>query len=1044
MLRFLTVSIVVRGISKRATVFWEIGLLGLLATVLLVSSSELTTQAQKYPPQGITGSSVDWIEASTLPSGSPERINANRVALLTNGKYRCTGFLVGPDLIMTNAHCTNDVPGTIAIFNYENGVDPSQFEAFRCDTLVRRDSLIDAALLRCQAGPIGSSTPVLPGIHRGRGFINLEDFSELSDGDDIYVIHQNCVDGSLTTPPFTNDSCIPNKKLSRGDLLRYYCPNAGNLAGDGFFFRLFHNADTLGGSSGSPIFSASTHKIVGIHRCCGLGDGTAPAEGNNATRASRLLEFVNSINLRLVDIFLIVDLSGSFADDLETFKTQAAGIVHFINGLKSIGVSPRVGLAKFEDYPIAPFGSADYGDKAYERLIDLVDPAQDSDGDGTSDILEVIQGLFTRYGGDWPQSQYAALFQAATGQGQDVNGDGDTNDVADIPPCQQANFRPNALKITMLWTDAPFHNPGDPGTIPYPGPSREATIAAQRGLTLPIFLEQGASGGEGIRVIGISSGGGGASELQYIAQATGAVAGSGGVDCDGDGSIDIPEGAPLVCGIASDGTGIGEAIESTIESIFESADLSVLKTDSPDPVNSGSNLTYTLSVANNGPGDATGVTVTDILPAGVTFVSATSSQGTCSHASGTVTCNLGTLSSGAAATITIVVIPNTPGTITNTATAVASESDPNTGNNTATAETTVSVAGPPNDNFANAQVVAGNMGSVTGSNIGATKEPCEPNHYGIPGGASVWYRWTAPIGGNATFDTFGSNFDTVLAVYTGNNLCSLTHIASSDDDPLGGLQSRVSFNAVAGTTYHIAVDGFGGFSSPGAASASKGKISTAAVAMGDIVLNWSMCPGVTVTSSPKKVTYKPTPTRPSKKTITVRVVNKSGGTRVVTNIVPLLEEPFIVTSIRPTLPKAIPNRRTQSFTVYTEVPAGWPPVTATQPYFVTVLDCGAFTTASEPQLLVPLQVHDVQLESQGGQVRVEATGVGIASVRLQLYDLAGRLMLNKESQGDTLTLPFKTLQGRALANGVYLYVVRVRGFDGQEYVSAVRKLVIVR
>jgi hypothetical protein len=363
-------------------------------------------------------------------------------------------------------------------------------------------------------------------------------------------------------------------------------------------------------------------------------------------------------------------------------------------------------------------------------------------------------------------------------------------------------------------------------------------------------------------------------------------------------------------------------------------------------------------------------------------------------------------------------------------------------NKTVTA--TFNILGPANDNFANAQDISGDSGSITGSNVGATKEPCEPNHHNIPGGASVWYRWTAPIGGNATFDTFGSNFDTVLAVYTGDNLCSLTYIASSDDDPLGGLQSRVSFNAVAGTTYHIAVDGFGGFSSPGAASASKGKISTAAVAMGDIVLNWSMCPGVTVTSSPKKVTYKPTPTRPSKKTITVRVVNKSGGTRVVTNIVPLLEEPFIVTSIRPTLPKAIPNRRTQSFTVYTEVPAGWPPVTATQPYFVTVLDCGAFTTASEPQLLVPLQVHDVQVESQGGQVRVEATGVGIASVRLQLYDLAGRLMLNKESQGDTLTLPFKTLQGRALANGVYLYVVRVQGFDGREYVSEVRKLVIMR
>jgi hypothetical protein len=351
---------------------------------------------------------------------------------------------------------------------------------------------------------------------------------------------------------------------------------------------------------------------------------------------------------------------------------------------------------------------------------------------------------------------------------------------------------------------------------------------------------------------------------------------------------------------------------------------------------------------------------------------------------------------------------------------------------------------PPNDNFANAQVISGNSGSVTGSNVGATKEPCEPNHHNIPGGASVWYRWTAPVEGSVTFDTFGSNFDTVLAVYTGNNLCSLTHIASSDDDPLGGLQSRVSFNAVAGTTYHIAVDGFGGFSSPGAASASKGKISTAAVAMGDIVLNWSMCPGVTVTSSPKKVTYKPTPTRPSKKTITVRVTNKSGETRRVIGFILLPEEPFIVTTIRPTTPTAIPNRRTQSFTVYTEVPAGWPPVTATQPYFITVLDCGAFTTASEPQLLVPLQVHDIQVEPQGGQLRVEATGVGIASVRLQLYDLAGRLMLNKESQGDTLTLPFKTLQGRALANGVYLSVVRVRGLDGREYVSEVRKLVILR
>ncbi|MEM4217584.1 MAG: hypothetical protein QXZ09_06145 [Candidatus Methanomethylicaceae archaeon] len=353
--------------------------------------------------------------------------------------------------------------------------------------------------------------------------------------------------------------------------------------------------------------------------------------------------------------------------------------------------------------------------------------------------------------------------------------------------------------------------------------------------------------------------------------------------------------------------------------------------------------------------------------------------------------------------------------------------------------------GPLNDNFSNAQVISGSAGTVTGSNVGATKEPCEPNHYNIPGGASVWYRWTAPASGNATFDTFGSDFDTILAVYTGDNLCNLAHVAGNDDWG-GGWQSQVIFYAVAGTTYHIAVDGYGGFgSSTVLNSPSTDKVSIASVAQGNIVLNWnsSMCTGVTVTSSPQRVSYRPTATRPSKKTITVRVTNRSGGTRVVTDIVPLPEEPFIITRIRPSLPKAIPDKRLQIFTIYTEVPAGSPPVTATKPYFLTILDCGAFTTASEPQSLVPLQVHDVQVESQGDQVHVEAAGTGIASVRLQLYDLTGRLMLDEESQGDTLTLPSKTAQGRALANGVYLYVVHVRGYNGREYVSEVRKLVIL-
>jgi uncharacterized repeat protein (TIGR01451 family) len=119
-------------------------------------------------------------------------------------------------------------------------------------------------------------------------------------------------------------------------------------------------------------------------------------------------------------------------------------------------------------------------------------------------------------------------------------------------------------------------------------------------------------------------------------------------------------------------------------------DLSITKTDSPDPVGVGDNLTYTLLVENIGPSDGTGVTVTDNLPFGFTFVSAISTQGTCSESFGTVTCTLGDLANGASVTVTIIVTPTTAGTMTsNTASLVGNESDPDTSNNTDTVVTTV-------------------------------------------------------------------------------------------------------------------------------------------------------------------------------------------------------------------------------------------------------------------------------------------------------------------------------------------------------------------
>ena len=120
------------------------------------------------------------------------------------------------------------------------------------------------------------------------------------------------------------------------------------------------------------------------------------------------------------------------------------------------------------------------------------------------------------------------------------------------------------------------------------------------------------------------------------------------------------------------------------------ADLSLFKSDSRDPVSTGSSFTYTLNVFNNGPDAATNVIVTDTLPVGVTPVMVTPSQGTCDPPAATITCNLGSMPEFEEATVEIAVTaPNVTGEITNTASVSASEPDPNPSDNTASEDTTV-------------------------------------------------------------------------------------------------------------------------------------------------------------------------------------------------------------------------------------------------------------------------------------------------------------------------------------------------------------------
>jgi len=118
------------------------------------------------------------------------------------------------------------------------------------------------------------------------------------------------------------------------------------------------------------------------------------------------------------------------------------------------------------------------------------------------------------------------------------------------------------------------------------------------------------------------------------------------------------------------------------------ADLRLTLSDTPDPVRRGGTLTYMVSVSNAGPAVAGNVSVTDTLPTGATFVSATVSQGSCSGTK-IVSCAIGTLISGANATVTIRVVVGKVSSLTNAAQVTSSTTDPSTANSSASVTTGV-------------------------------------------------------------------------------------------------------------------------------------------------------------------------------------------------------------------------------------------------------------------------------------------------------------------------------------------------------------------
>jgi uncharacterized repeat protein (TIGR01451 family) len=134
--------------------------------------------------------------------------------------------------------------------------------------------------------------------------------------------------------------------------------------------------------------------------------------------------------------------------------------------------------------------------------------------------------------------------------------------------------------------------------------------------------------------------------------------------------------------------------DAAVYSVGSSPNLAITKDANSPFVLPGETITYNLEITNQGPiSDATGVNVVDTLPPGVVYQSATTTQGTCQHNSGTVTCSLGNMAVNATVDIQIVVqAPNTLGQLTNVATVNGDQPDPVSGNNTDDAVVTVTTS----------------------------------------------------------------------------------------------------------------------------------------------------------------------------------------------------------------------------------------------------------------------------------------------------------------------------------------------------------------
>ena len=233
----------------------------LILPILIFLGSCGKYQSKSISSSGVIVGAISWIDVnkSLRPQITSITKSVADIYIPVN-KSRCTGFLISENILMTNYHCVPDSILAVGVSaNFSHEVDSISKNEFLCEDFLYSNEELDFSLLECKGYP-----------GKKFGFLTLDEKTP-SFGLTVYLIHHNC-------NYFENPSCDYTKKLSPGRIIKL---------DDGL---IFNTTDSLMGSSGAPLVSTDTGKVVGLHHAGKVIGNNQRGPYNLAIPSEKILE----------------------------------------------------------------------------------------------------------------------------------------------------------------------------------------------------------------------------------------------------------------------------------------------------------------------------------------------------------------------------------------------------------------------------------------------------------------------------------------------------------------------------------------------------------------------------------------------------------------------------------------------------------------------------------------------------------------------------------------------------------------------------------